>query len=138
MKSIIACALLGALVASTRLPNCDEQCKDTCCRNGGGDACVRACGCVEACPPQTMLFDAATCQADIEAAGGALTTAAVDVASAIVDCGGSDAAKCTSDIASVVTALGNATTDINSAVTDCGGAGSTCVADISAAASSLG
>jgi len=85
-----------------------------------------------------MLFDLVTCQKDIEAAGNALTTAAVDVASAIVDCGGSDAAKCTSDIASVVTALGNATTDINSAVTDCGGAGSTCVADISAAASSLG
>merc|ERR1719272_1731206 len=70
--------------------SCDDQCKDTCCRNGGGSACVSACGCTGPC----TLQDAATCQSDIESAGGALTTAAVDVASAIVDCAGSDAAKC--------------------------------------------
>jgi hypothetical protein len=140
MKSFIAVALFGALVASASLPNCDEQCKDTCCRNGGGDACVRACGCNEACPPlEFIVFDAATCQSDIEAAGGALTTAAVDVASAIKDCNKEGApAKCTADISSVVTALGNATADINKAVTDCGGAGSKCVADISGATAALG
>ena len=29
---------------------CNEVCKDTCCRDGGGDACVSACGCTGSCP----------------------------------------------------------------------------------------
>merc|ERR1711998_587156 len=34
----------------TTLAGCDEQCKDTCCRDGGGAACVSACGCSGSCP----------------------------------------------------------------------------------------
>merc|ERR1712147_428109 len=34
----------------TTLAGCDEQCKDTCCRDGGGAACVSACGCTGSCP----------------------------------------------------------------------------------------
>merc|ERR1711934_135869 len=29
---------------------CDEECKATCCRNGGGSACIKACQCSGACP----------------------------------------------------------------------------------------
>jgi len=27
------------------MSSCDEECKGICCRNGGGEACVTACGC---------------------------------------------------------------------------------------------
>jgi hypothetical protein len=30
-------------------PTCDQECRATCCRNGGGEACVTACGCSEHC-----------------------------------------------------------------------------------------
>merc|ERR1719331_2519823 len=40
----------------TSLTSCDEQCKDTCCRNGGGAACISACGCSGSCP--NKAFDA--------------------------------------------------------------------------------
>merc|ERR1711937_1118303 len=32
---------------------CDAQCKDTSCRNGGGAACISACGCSGSCPSKT-------------------------------------------------------------------------------------
>merc|ERR1712166_1051326 len=34
----------------------DQQCKDTCCRNGGGAACVSACGCSGACPSENKAL----------------------------------------------------------------------------------
>jgi len=34
--------------------NCNEDCKEICCRNGGGEACVHACGC-ETCDDVPQL-----------------------------------------------------------------------------------
>jgi hypothetical protein len=31
------------------LTSCEPTCKETCCRNGGGDACISACGCTGKC-----------------------------------------------------------------------------------------
>jgi hypothetical protein len=39
---------------------CDEQCKETCCRNGGGDACTSACGCTP-CGTKTCTTDEYCC-----------------------------------------------------------------------------
>jgi len=36
------------------MSGCDQQCKDTCCRNGGGAACISACGCSGACSTKTV------------------------------------------------------------------------------------
>lgn len=37
---------------------CDAQCKQTCCRNGGGAACISACGCSGSCPSDAHIEDA--------------------------------------------------------------------------------
>merc|ERR1712070_771720 len=29
--------------------SCNEECKSICCKNGGGDACITACGCPGGC-----------------------------------------------------------------------------------------
>jgi len=34
---------------------CDAECKSICCKNGGGDACVTACGCSGPCNEQVVL-----------------------------------------------------------------------------------
>merc|ERR1712086_42406 len=136
MRSFIACALFGALVASATLPNCDEQCKDTCCRNGGGDACVRACGCNEACRTLGAADD--NCKADIAKAGADLTKAATDVIDAVKACAGSDKAACSAAVTTIISELGVATTDISGAVKDCSGSGSECATDIGNTVTALG
>merc|ERR1712166_826257 len=36
---------------------CDAECKSICCKNGGGDACVTACGCSGPCNEQVLACD---------------------------------------------------------------------------------
>merc|ERR1711990_863341 len=38
--------------------SCNEECKSICCRNGGGDACVSACGCTGKCSSKTVAAPA--------------------------------------------------------------------------------
>lgn len=121
--------------------NCDQTCKDICCKNGGGDACVRACGCEGACPKtaEVKMNAGAACQDDIKMSGEALTTAAMEVVTAVKECAGkTDPAACSADIAKVVAQLGTATTDISKAVADCSGSGSPCATDIGNTVTALG
>jgi len=49
---VLAGNRLANLLKSLKLEgakSCDQECKDICCRNGGGKACVTACGCEMPC-----------------------------------------------------------------------------------------
>merc|ERR1719454_1211590 len=52
------------------LAGCDAQCKATCCRNGGGAACVSACGCSGSCPETVETACDAQCKATCCRNGG--------------------------------------------------------------------
>jgi hypothetical protein len=40
----------------TKASACDSECRDICCKNGGGDACITACGCAAgSCPPDRLV-----------------------------------------------------------------------------------